>query len=214
MGMRKLLLILILFSFVKSDAQSPMFKLAAKKSGGGNDLLDTYPGASRAYSLRKLRNAYSGNCIKIRRSSDDAEQDIGFSSGVVDTASIISFVGANSAYVTTWYDQSTAAQNATQTTNANQPRIINSGTIDRVNGLPSLYFNGTFNFLVLANVSTANGVDWSSFMVQKRGSSGGNGFMFAGGNSAAVSPVQFFNGNLLSIIGELFSFITIFSSIK
>jgi len=41
-------------------------------------LLDTYPDAAAAYSLRKLRADYSGSAVRVRRSSDNTEQDIGF----------------------------------------------------------------------------------------------------------------------------------------
>jgi hypothetical protein len=41
-------------------------------------LYDLYPNASVAYSLRKLRNAYSGSAIRVRRSVDNTEQDFGF----------------------------------------------------------------------------------------------------------------------------------------
>jgi hypothetical protein len=44
----------------------------------GGLLLDTYPNAAVAYSLRKLRTAYSGSPIRVRRSVDNAEQDFGF----------------------------------------------------------------------------------------------------------------------------------------
>ncbi len=61
-------------------------------------LLDLYPNASAAYSLRKLRNAYSGSAIKVRRSSDNAEQDIGFDvNGYLDTTALLSFVGVDDA---------------------------------------------------------------------------------------------------------------------
>ena len=43
-----------------------------------NLLLDDYPNSAVAYSLRKLRTAYTGAAIRVRRSSDNAEQDIGF----------------------------------------------------------------------------------------------------------------------------------------
>ena len=43
-------------------------------------LLDSYSGAAAAYSLRKLRSSYTGNAIKVRRSSDNAEMNIGFNS--------------------------------------------------------------------------------------------------------------------------------------
>lgn len=57
-------------------------------------LLDTYPSASAAYSLRKLRTAYSGSAIRVRRSYDNAESDIGFDgSGNLNTAALQSFVG-------------------------------------------------------------------------------------------------------------------------
>jgi len=41
-------------------------------------LLDIFPNAAVAYSLRKLRTAYSGSAIRVRRSVDNAEQDFGF----------------------------------------------------------------------------------------------------------------------------------------
>jgi len=46
-------------------------------------LLDLYPGATVAYSLRKLRTAYSGSAIRVRRSSDNTEQDFGFDSSEI-----------------------------------------------------------------------------------------------------------------------------------
>jgi hypothetical protein len=59
-------------------------------------LLDLFPNAAVAYSLRKLRTAYSGSAIRVRRSSDNTEQDIGFdSSGNLDVNIIETFVGWN-----------------------------------------------------------------------------------------------------------------------
>lgn len=56
--------------------------------------LDNVSGASVAYGLRKLRSAYSGSAVRVRRTSDNAEQDIGFTaSGDLDTTSLTSFVG-------------------------------------------------------------------------------------------------------------------------
>ena len=68
------------------------------KLGGGVTplLLDTYSGAAAAYSLRKLRTAYSGYAIRVRRSSDNTSQDIGFdANGNLDTTSLLAFVGSN-----------------------------------------------------------------------------------------------------------------------
>lgn len=116
---------------------------APAAGGGGGSLLVDVLGttAIRAYSLRKVRSAYAGSAIKIRRSSDNATQDIGFDgSGNLDTAAISSFVGANSAFIDTWYDQSTTADHAVQATTGNQPRIVDTGTLDTLNSLPVIRF--------------------------------------------------------------------------
>jgi hypothetical protein len=92
-------------------------------------LLDIYPSAAVAYSLRKLRTDYSGNAIRVRRSSDNTEQNIGFSGNDLDTASLLTFCGVGNGFITTWYDQSTNANNATQATAANQAQIVASGAL-------------------------------------------------------------------------------------
>lgn len=56
-------------------------------------LLNDYPGAAAAYSLRKLNNTYIGPAIRVRRSSDNAEQNIGFLLQNLDTSSLASFAG-------------------------------------------------------------------------------------------------------------------------
>jgi hypothetical protein len=111
--------------------------------GSFTGLLDTYPNAAVAYSLRKLRTAYSGNAIRVRRSSDNAEQNIGFVGNNLDTASLLTFCGAGNGFVTTWYDQSGNSLNLTQTIAANQPRIVNSGVIDTKNSTNAIKFDGS-----------------------------------------------------------------------
>ena len=51
-------------------------------------------GAAAAYSLRKVKASYSGNCIDVRRSSDDTTSSIGFSGNELDTTALTTFVGA------------------------------------------------------------------------------------------------------------------------
>lgn len=102
-------------------------------------LLDTYPNAAAAYSLRKLRTAYTGSAIRVRRSSDNTEQDIGFTAlGALDTSSLTTFCGSGDGFVTTWYDQSGNARNATQTTASNQPQIVSSGSVLTMNSKPCI----------------------------------------------------------------------------
>lgn len=109
-------------------------------------LLDTYPGAAAAYSLRKLRTAYTGAAIRVRRSSDNTETDIGFVSDVLDTTTLLTFCGAGNGFVRTWYDQSGNGINATQITAAYQIQIVNAGSIYTVNGKPALYLYNASNF--------------------------------------------------------------------
>lgn len=103
-------------------------------------LLDLYGNGTAAYSLRKLRTAYAGSAIRVRRSSDNAEQDIGFSGNDLDTSALTTFVGANNGFVTTFYDQSGNARNATQATAANQPQIVVSGSVLTQGGKPIMKF--------------------------------------------------------------------------
>jgi hypothetical protein len=119
-----------------------------------NLLLDNFPNSRVAYSLRKLRSAYSGSAIRVRRSNDNAEQDIGFSlEGYLDTTALLSFVGVNDGFVTTWYDQSGNGFNAVQTTSSRQPLIVSSGILNVLNGQPTLIFNGTSHCFQAASVA-------------------------------------------------------------
>jgi PKD repeat protein len=97
-------------------------------------LLDIYPNAAAAYSLRKLRSSYAGNCIRVRRTSDNTELNIGFVNNFLDTATLVSFVGAGSGFLTRFYDQSGNNRDSIQTSAFNQPRIINAGVLYTENG--------------------------------------------------------------------------------
>jgi hypothetical protein len=112
-------------------------------------LLDIYTNSAGAFSLRKLRTAYNGAAIKVRRSSDNQSQDIGFdANGNLDTTSMLSFVGAGNGFVSIWYDQSGNGRSSTQTTSSSQPYIVINGSLSVQNGKPALYFDGANSWLV------------------------------------------------------------------
>jgi hypothetical protein len=93
-------------------------------------LLDNYTGAAVAYSLRKLKSSYTGSAIRVRRSIDNAEKNIGFnSSGALDTTDLEFFIGAGNAFVVTWYDQSGNGLDAIQNTASLQPQIASNGSL-------------------------------------------------------------------------------------
>ena len=101
------------------------------------------------YSVRKAVSGYAGSCMRVRRSSDNAEQDIGFVGNDLDTASLATFVGANTGYVKTWYDQSGNGNDLTNATEATQPLIRAGGTTYTQNGKPAIYYDTTAKFLSL-----------------------------------------------------------------
>lgn len=106
-------------------------------------LLDTYTGASAAYSFRKLRSNYTGNCVRVRRSSDNTEQDFGFVNNYLDTAGIRLFVTTNNGFITVWYEQTGNGYNMANATATEQPSIMNAGVFRTINGKPAIYFDGT-----------------------------------------------------------------------
>jgi hypothetical protein len=109
------------------------------------DSLSVQPVA--AYGLRRLRRFYTGFCITVKRSSDNAQLDIGFTaSGDLDIAALMAFVGSGDGFVI-WYDQSGNARNAVKTTAGSQPRIVNAGVLEIANGKPAIRCNGSSMYL-------------------------------------------------------------------
>jgi hypothetical protein len=92
-------------------------------------LLDTYSGAAAAYSLRLLDSTYTGDAIRVRRASDNTEQDIGFDgNGDLDTSALTTFCAGTNGFIRTWYDQSGNTRNLVQTTTSRQFKIYDSST--------------------------------------------------------------------------------------
>ena len=102
-------------------------------------LLDKLSGAAAAYGLRRLQNAYRGAAIRIRRSSDNAEMDIGFSANALDIVSLLKFVGGGDGSISTWYDQSGNGKHAVSTA---RPTLVSSGVLQTMNGKPAALFAG------------------------------------------------------------------------
>jgi len=101
-------------------------------------LLNLYPGAAAAYSLRLLNSDYGGAAIQVRNDSN-AVLDIGFTSnGDLDTIALLAHCGSGNGFVTTWYDQSGNGYNATQATALNQPQIVSAGSVIIENGKPTI----------------------------------------------------------------------------
>jgi hypothetical protein len=118
-------------------------------------LLDDYPTGGAAYSLRQVKTGATRS-VRLRRSNDNTESDFGFDgTGELDTAAIKTWVGASNAFVTSFYNQNGDSLHFTQSTAASQPRLVNAGVIERRNGKPSLFFDGSNDFMTVAS-STAS----------------------------------------------------------
>lgn len=161
-------------------------------------LLDQYPiTEGGAWSLRKLRTAYTGFAIQVRRSSDNTTQNIGFTAnGDLDTSALKTFVGANSGYVVIWYDQSGLGIDMTSVSAA-QPRIVNAGVVERQGAMPSVLFDGSDDFFITAGDDTINIVnkDWSTYLVQKRRTGGVRGAILTAAGSGHILQTQWTDNN-------------------
>lgn len=182
--------------------------LASSQQQASPLLLDLYPGADAAYSLRKLRTAYTGGAIRVRRSSDNSEIDIGFNgSNELDTTALTTFVGSGNGKVIIWYDQSGNANNAITIPGLTQPPdIIISGILQTQNSKPTIRFNGvtahSFNIInpILAdtNISifmTAKGDSLSSYGPSISGSSGPPTCIFGWVDTSGVGYGGALNGS-------------------
>ena len=131
-------------------------------SGGFVGPLDAYePSLLSAYSVwRRLLSSYTGPLIRVRRSSDDAEQDIGAgATGLLDTAALLAFCGTGNGFLTTIYDH-TETTNLVRVTASIQPQIVTSGSLYLLGGHSSARFNGTQSISTAANVAP-KGILWT-----------------------------------------------------
>jgi hypothetical protein len=116
--------------------------LRLAKNSVAPQLIDAYPGATSAYSLRNLSWTYGGPVVRVRRSSDNTEQD--FTATQVTDGTLTTFCGAGNGFVRTWYDQSGNGNNAQQATTSLQPSIVSSGSLVTESGKPAINFNTSF----------------------------------------------------------------------
>lgn len=132
-------------------------------------------GPTLLLSLRKLNPAYAGNCLRVRRSSDNTTLNVGFNgAGELDTAALLAFVGSGSGYVDTWYDQSGSGNNWTQATLGSQPRIVNAGVLDTFAGKPAIWMVSNSTGLVSTTYHFLQSAQTVVFSFKRDASMAGN----------------------------------------
>ena len=170
-------------------------------------LLATYSGAAAAYSVRQLANT-AVMSMRVRRDSDDEEQNFGFdSNGDLDTAGIAAFCGSANGYVTRWWDQSTNGNHADQATDTSQPQIYDGSAVLTENGKPAMKLDDTDKFSLTSDdissffiVSTPSNINTNSINSAVGLSSALRGISVAG-DSGTRQARAFTNSGSLNMTG-------------
>jgi len=146
-----------------SIAESAGFGIGGNSTAQAfSGLLDQYPGAAVAYSMRRLSSTYSGPLVTIRRGNDNAEKDfypdasqeLSLTSTDGAGTDLNTWIGSENGFIKTWYDQSGNANNAEQLTASAQAQIINSGALNTNNSKAALNTNGANNYFVFDSFAT------------------------------------------------------------
>ena len=117
----------------------PMVNLGLGGGGGESFLLDDYPNTGgHSYSLRQLSSTVT-NVVRVRRSSDNTEQD--FTATEITDDTLASFCGVGDGFVTKWYDQSNSSD-VYNFTALQQPKIVSGGSVILQDGKPCMEFDG------------------------------------------------------------------------
>jgi hypothetical protein len=146
-------------------------------------ILDALTGVLAGYSVRRLRTAYTGDIMRVRRDSDNNEIDVGFDSNdefgltspvsnatsgsFTDFADFIGHGGTPAnGFCRYWYDQSSNANDAGQATQGSQPQIYDSGTgIITKGSRPSLAY--ATNYTSSLSLTTSLATVYSTFDVRE-----------------------------------------------
>lgn len=159
--------------------------LASKAPAAPMPLDDYTASVYAVFAMRRMLTSYTGAIIRVRRSSDNTEQDIGYGAdNLLDGTALAAFVGAGTGVISTWYDQKGSA-NFTSPTTGERPGILSGNTAIafdgsndnmrnltltpavgwsvafRVSGVTNagyVYSNNNYNWCCGPN--TASGVDW------------------------------------------------------
>jgi len=104
-------------------------------------MLDQYGDAAAAYSLRKLRNGYTGDAIRVRRSSDNTERDMGFYDNELDTVALLNWVNEEYTFIEEPFDGAYTWNVALGSAS------VNGGVLDFPDGVNTVVFTSIGNTL-------------------------------------------------------------------
>lgn len=122
-------------------------------------LFPEFNAANAAFAVRRINEDYTGPLVELCRSSDNAIEnfypDVSYGLSMNSTTysgiTLESWIGSDSAYLRTWYDQSGNGNDAVQTTAANRPMVVNAGELITDGSHAAIDFDGTNHYLTLSN---------------------------------------------------------------
>lgn len=178
--------------------------------------LDVFNNSIAAYSVRKLRSAYTGPCMKVGTTLLNGI-DIGFdANGLLDTAAITNQFGNNNIYIEKWYDQSTMSNDLTGSATLTSRKLIfigGTGFIN-VNGIPSVAtvnnqgassvksFDFTSSVTVASHFAVGQRIGSNTLEYIGWGSSSSDG-IFVGGTLAGVNGMGVVkSGSVTALVGN------------
>lgn len=152
-----------------------------------------------AFSVRRLRAAYTGNAALVRRSSDNTTLAIGFIGENMDTTALTTFVGVGNGFTATLYNQM-GSNNASQATALNQPSLVVAGSVVLLNSRPTIDFDSLTDLLTFTPV----GVSHCLAVAKANTTAAATGQYIAGGTDqgfgiagAAVSGIYIYNSGAI-----------------
>ncbi len=135
------------------------------------------------HSLSQVYELYSGALIRSLRDSDNAETDVfpdifgelSMTSPVTGGGTFSTWVSSDSAFETVFYNQGLGGStwDLITTTTSFQPRIVNAGTLETVNGKAALRYDATHRspaLTIFADMDYPNA--WTNFIVSSADAGG------------------------------------------
>jgi hypothetical protein len=200
------------FDLVIANNATPTFILSASNLGSGSLAVGTTFTSSGSYTQEVTSGSGTGT-------------HLAFTDGNTGTFTISNFkVTSHKAdgFVETWYDQSGNSNDAVQETAGSQPKIVNSGSLVVLSGVPALSFDdsffvatgfafspsGDFLAVTVSKISTGNLLDTrdggnDGLFIQQGGSDvryryNGDGSIDVSGNNQHIISTVELNGTTLT----------------
>lgn len=195
-------------------------------------VLDGYKlGLLAAWSVwRRLFASYTGALLRVRRSTDNVEMDIGYTvAGFLDVTALLAFLGGASGYVHVIYAQDGSGLDYVQDVTGYQRQIVNAGTLNTLDGVatakatgnqgyttaifPSTYTGTVISCFVRASITSNAAYDRVLSFGKNGGPDYGAGKFIATARNNATETIIGFSGSVLSEMPMTFGTSFVASSI-